>query len=73
MGWVPVVPWLLAHIIDLTGRPGKSFFHLVQGPHRVITIGKRLPEMLHFLLKELKVATDCFGPMGEGTNDTIYC
>ena len=60
-------------IIDLTSRPGKSFLHLFQSPLRIITNGKSLPEMLHFLLNELRIATDCFGPMGEGTNDTIFC
>ena len=60
-------------ITDLTGRPGKSFLHLVKSPFRVITIGKSLPEMLHFFLKELRIATDCFGPMDEGTNDTVFC
>ena len=59
-------------IIDLSGRPGKPFLHLVQSPPGVITIGKSFPEMLHFLLKKLRIAADCFGPMGEGTNDTIF-
>ena len=58
---------------DITGRPGKSFLHLVQSPLRVIIIGKSLAEVLHFLLKEFRIATDSFGPMGEGTNDTIFC
>ena len=29
--------------------------------------------MLHFFLEELRIATDCFSPMGGGTNDTIFC
>ena len=28
--------------------------------------------MLYFFLEELKIVTDCFGPMGEGTNDTFF-
>ena len=59
-------------ITDLTGRPGKSFLHLVQSPLGVFAIGKSFPEMFHFFLEELTIATDCFGPMGVGTNDTIF-
>ena len=29
--------------------------------------------MLHLFLEELRIAKDCFGPMGEGTHDTIFC
>ena len=28
--------------------------------------------MLQFFLQELRIATCCFGPMGEGTADTIF-
>ena len=38
-------------IINLTGRPGKSFLHLVQSPLWIITISKSFPGMLHFFLK----------------------
>ena len=55
-------------IIDLTGRPRKSFLHHVQSPFGVVTIGKSFPEMLHFFLEELRIATDC-----EGTDDTTFC
>ena len=43
-------------IIDLTGRPRKSFLHLVQSPLGVFTIGKSFPEMLHFFFEELRIA-----------------
>ena len=59
-------------IIDLSGRPGKSFCHLVQSPFGVVTIGENFPEMLHFFLQELWITMNCFGPIGEGTNDTIF-
>ena len=59
-------------IIDLTGRPGESFFHLVQRPLGVFTIGKNYPETFHFFLEELRTAAECFGLIGEGTNDTIF-
>ena len=28
--------------------------------------------MLHLFLQELRIVTDCLGPMGEGTNDTVF-
>ena len=60
------------HYITLPGRLGKSFLHLVQSPLGVVTIGKSFPEMHHFFLEELRIATDYFGPMGKGTNDTVF-
>ena len=62
----------VSSIIDLTGWPSKSFLHLVQSLLGVFTIGESLPEMLHFFLEELWIATHCFGPMGEGTNNTVF-
>ena len=59
-------------IIDLTGRPNKSFLHLVQSPFGVDTIGKSFPETLHLFLQELRIATDCSGPTGEGPSGTIF-
>ena len=44
-------------ISDLTGRPGKSFLHLVQSPFGIFTIGESLPEMIHFFFGE---AQDCY-------------
>ena len=43
-------------IIDLTGRPGKSFLHLVQSPLGVITIDKSFPVILYFF----EVAQDSY-------------
>ena len=59
-------------ITDLIGWPSKSFLHLVQSPFGIATICKSFPEMLHFCLEEFRIAPDCFGPMGKGTNDTIF-
>ena len=52
-------------INDLTGRPAKSFLHLVQSPFRIFTFGESLPEVILFLLEQLRLATHCCGPMGE--------
>ena len=58
VGWVPVVPWLLAlsltSLVDLVSL----FLHLVQSQFGIVTIGESFPEMLHFILQELRIATD---------------
>ena len=59
-------------ITDLPGRLGKSFLYLVQSPLGVIAISKSFSGMLHFFLEEFRIAIDCFGPMGQGTNDTVF-
>ena len=59
-----------APIIDLSGRPVKPFFHLVQGPFRVVTIGESFPEVLLFFLKQLRITAHGGGPVGEGLDDT---
>ena len=59
-----------APIIDLSGRPVKSFLHLVQSPFRIFTLGESLPEVILFLLEQLRIATHGGGPMGEGLDDT---
>ena len=59
-------------IIDLPGRPVKSFLHLVQSPVGVFTMGKCLPDMVHFLLEKVSIAAYSFGPMSESNNDTIF-
>ena len=38
-------------IIELTSGLGKPFFHPIQGHLGVFTVGKSLPELLHFFLK----------------------
>ena len=59
-------------IIDLTGRPVESFLHLVQSPFGIFAFGESLPEVVLFLLEQLRLATHCCGPMGEGVNDTKF-
>ena len=58
--------------IDLAGRPVKAFLHLVQSPFGVFTLGECLPEMLNFFVEKIRLATHCFGPMGEGINYTQF-
>ena len=59
-------------VIDLTGWPGKFFLHLVESPFGVFTISKCFPEMFHFFLEKLRIATNSFGPMGESNNDSVF-
>ena len=59
-------------IIDLTGRPVESFLHLVQSPFRILIFSESLPEMVLFLLEQLRLAAHCGGPMGEGVDYTKY-
>ena len=61
-----------APIIDLSGRPVESFLHLVQSPFGIFAFGESLPEMVLFLLEQLRLATHCGGPMGEGVGDTKF-
>ena len=50
-------------INDLTGRLAKSSLHLVQSSFRMSAFGESLPEVVPFLLKQLRLAAHCFGPM----------
>ena len=59
-------------INDLTGRPVESFLHLVQSPFRIFAFGDSLPEVVLFLMEQLRLATHCSGPMGEGVDDTKF-
>ena len=59
-------------IIDLTGRPAESFLHLVQSPFRIFVFGESFNEAVLFLLKQLRLATHCEGPMEEGVDDTKF-
>ena len=61
---------VIAPIINLSGRPVKSFLHLVQGPFGVIAFGESFPEVILFFLKQLRIAAHSGGPMGEGLDDT---
>ena len=47
---------IVAPIIDLSGRPVKSFLHFVQGPFGVVAFSESFPEVLFLLLEQLR---DC--------------
>ena len=47
----------------LTGRPVESFLHLVQSSFRIFAFGESLPEVVLFLLEQLRLPAHCFGPM----------
>ena len=53
----------------LTGRPVKSFLHLVQIPFKIFAFSKSLSEVFLSCLSN-SIAAHSFGPMGEGVNDT---
>ena len=61
---------VVSPINGLTGRPVKSFIHLVQSPFRIFALGESFPELFLFLLEQLRLAAHSFGPMGEGVNYT---
>ena len=61
---------VVAPIINLSGRPVKSFLHLVQSPFGVVTFGESFPEMLLFFLKQLRITTHGGSPVGKGLDDT---
>ena len=56
----------------LTEGPVKPFLYLVQSSFWVFTWVECLPEMIHFFAETFRVATHCFGPMGEGINYTKF-
>ena len=60
----------ISPISDLTGRLVKSFLHLVQSPFRICAFSESFPEVVLFLLEQLRLAAHCFGPVGEGVEDT---
>ena len=61
-----------ASIIDLSGRHVESFLHLVQSPLRIFALGKNLPEVILFLLEQLRIDAHSGGPMGEGLDNTKF-
>ena len=61
-----------APIIDLSGRPVKSFLPLVQSPFWVFAFGESLPEVVLFLLEQLRLAAHSGGPMGKGLDNTKF-
>ena len=64
---------VVSPISNLPGGPVLPFLHLVQSLHRVFTLNKCLPEVIHFFAEKLRIATHCLGPMGEGVNSTKFC
>ena len=61
-----------APISSLSGGLVKSFLHLVQSPFGIFAFGESLPEMILFLLEQLRLAAHCGGPMGEGVDYTEF-
>ena len=59
-------------INGLTGRLVESFLHLVQSPFRIFVFSESLPKVAYFLLEQLDPAAHCFGPMGQGIDDTEF-
>ena len=46
-----------ASISNLSGRPVESFLHLVQSPLGIFAFSESIPEMVLFLLEQLRPAT----------------
>ena len=61
-----------APIPNLSGRPVESFLHLVQSPFGIFPFSESLPEMVLYLLEQLRFAAHCGGPMGEGVDYTKF-
>ena len=61
-----------APILNLAGRPVESFLHLVQSPFGIFTFGESLPEVVLFLLEQLRLAAHNGGPVGEGLYNTEF-
>ena len=59
-----------APFINLSGRPVKSFLHLAQSPLGIFALSESLPEVILFLLEQLRIAAHSGGPMGEGLDNT---
>ena len=63
---------VISPINDLTGRIVKSFLHLVQSPLGIFVFSESHPEVVLFLLEQLRLAAHYFGPMGEGVDYTKF-
>ena len=61
-----------APISSLSGRLVKSFLCLVQSPLGIPAFGESLPEMVFFLMEQLRIAAHSGGPMGEGVDNTKF-
>ena len=67
-GWAPVVPPSVTCLVDLLSL----FSSLVQSPFGIFAFSESLPEMVLSLLEQLRLATHCGGPMGEGVDYTQF-
>ena len=63
---------VVSPINRLTGRPIKSFLHLVQSPLGIFALGESFPEVFLFLFEQLSIAAHCLRPVGEGVDDTKF-
>ena len=59
-----------APISNLSGRPVKSFLHLVQSPFGIFAFSESLPDMVLFFFEQFRLAAHSGGPMGEGVDYT---
>ena len=50
---------VVSPINSLTGRPVKSFLHLVQSPFRILAFGESILEVFLFLFEQLRIAAHC--------------
>ena len=50
-------------INNLTGIPVESSLHLVQSPFGIFAFDESLPEVVSFLLEQLRLAAHYFGPI----------
>ena len=62
----------VAPIIDLSGRPVKSFLHFVQGPFGVVTFSESFPEVLFLLWSNSGLLHTVEALWGEGLDDTEF-
>ena len=68
---VLLAPWLLTpSMASLEAL--LSLFSTLSKPTWDTCISKSLPDMFFFLFEQLRIATHCLGPMGEGGNDTEF-
>ena len=70
--WLADWALLVPPFIDLSGRPVESFLHLVQGPLGIFALGENLPEVILFLLEQLRIAAHGGGPIEEGLDNTKF-
>ena len=64
---------VVSPISNLHGGLVKPFLHLGQSPLWIFSLDECLPEVAHFFVEKLRIATHCLGPMGEGVHNTKFC